>query len=1127
MNVEEHMNDDTRTSSLTPSYRALLFVAVLSIFGSGTAVASVTIQCLSDFCPPEPPEVVADVCPFSVCSKTFEFRVSVEGAPMDSVVLSFTLEPETQPSFERILCAPPDPIEPHDTPCPDPPVVLPPPDVDPTSIALREGTWIVEARVARRTIVETSPPIRIRVLPSGFVLPGPVRLSAVDPNSGEPLVMLRDPGPNYPPSPQDPGGIHTAASEVRIVGMNLDNNPLLEVFAAPIPVGEPTLAPESALPVNDWYLFPAEITGRDPTSGGESFLQVKIPVLPLETTTTCGASPSFFGSIFAKNWRWVIRDPFAQEHRDWAIPSPRDPDPVHDAPPFRMVKPAYPRIDGFGFRNHATDPSYNEFLTVFGTNAYLCVGAFGECATHVPDPLYHLLWWPVYYLAVGATGGSCNGMSSTSLLMAREEVQPEDFEADVHFPAGFDSPGPGSIPKTDDDGNSYLEGVARYADTNFCTPVCSPPKPDNLWANIRMNHGVQISREFLLELIETLGEAIFNPNDLTSIKGVPNATLERIEGSPLNHVLCFFDLGVSVSTEELVDVRSGGHCVTPYKVDGTRIYIYDNKAPGDVARFIEIVGGEYYDYPERRLTDQKQPNQGNAIMAFPIDIWKNGRHLLGLDALVSLIGGDPVEFLYMIAVGSGDMIVTNDAGGRWGWEDDGTFTDSMFGAASIAPLGPPEEGSRTLPLLIAMNQPAPTIRMNADGGRYIFHTGASGHLLQLEASAMPGDKDQLQLGYAGGALRSFDFTPQRDTSLVVPRVGLAIGDEESAVFHWLGLKVPSGKSVGFDADKQSVAAIYRNDTGGPTHHVLALDHGSGPVESFGRMIYGPFDVPAGASHRVVPSSWPEVTEVVSELDFDRDGTPDHSEVITGRAVRTPLAQNASADLSVVKTVVPTSLSLGSNVTYTLTVANAGPDGATDVTLVDALPAHVAISSLTVTTGTCVKSSGLDCNFGDLATGETAVVTYVATPSLRGTLANGATVMGNEGDPDLTNNTAMAALDVPVLVDIKPGGFPNSINLKKEGVVPVAILGDGGFDATTVEPRAVCFGDVDSPSDRDCTHVQSGTRIEDVDRDGDMDLMLHYEVAQTGIDPADAQACLTGTTNTGRGFAGCDSIRIVP
>jgi hypothetical protein len=70
-----------------------------------------------------------------------------------------------------------------------------------------------------------------------------------------------------------------------------------------------------------------------------------------------------------------------------------------------------------------------------------------------------------------------------------------------------------------------------------------------------------------------------------------------------------------------------------------------------------------------------------------------------------------------------------------------------------------------------------------------------------------------------GDLVSFDFTPQRNPHHLVPRIGLVIGEGENAVFNWLGLKVPGGKTVGFGASKEARAASYRNDTGGPTQHI--------------------------------------------------------------------------------------------------------------------------------------------------------------------------------------------------------------------------------------------------------------------------------------------------------------------
>jgi hypothetical protein len=39
-----------------------------------------------------------------------------------------------------------------------------------------------------------------------------------------------------------------------------------------------------------------------------------------------------------------------------------------------------------------------------------------------------------------------------------------------------------------------------------------------------------------------------------------------------------------------------------------------------------------------------------------------------------------------------------------------------------------------------------------------------------------------------------------------------------------------------------------------------------------------------------------------------------------------------------------------------------------------------------------------------------------------------------------------------------------------------------------------------------------------------DLLLHYETSQTGIDPGDTRACLTGKTFGNVSIEGCDSIR---
>lgn len=116
--------------------------------------------------------------------------------------------------------------------------------------------------------------------------------------------------------------------------------------------------------------------------------------------------------------------------------------------------------------------------------------------------------------------------------------------------------------------------------------------------------------------------------------------------------------------------------------------------------------------------------------------------------------------------------------------------------------------------------------------------------------------------------------------------------------------------------------------------------------------------------------------------------------------------------------------------------------------------------------------------------------------------------------------------VNVDVDIKPGSDPNSIKLTNKGVVPVAILTTDTFDAATVDPASVCFGDAEAPDERDCSEAHGTGHLEDVDGDGDEDLVLHYETRETGIDHGDTEACLTGKTSDGVNVRGCDAVRTI-
>jgi choice-of-anchor C domain-containing protein len=119
-----------------------------------------------------------------------------------------------------------------------------------------------------------------------------------------------------------------------------------------------------------------------------------------------------------------------------------------------------------------------------------------------------------------------------------------------------------------------------------------------------------------------------------------------------------------------------------------------------------------------------------------------------------------------------------------------------------------------------------------------------------------------------------------------------------------------------------------------------------------------------------------------------------------------------ADLLVTKTDSPDPVLVRSELSYTVTVTNNGPEPATGVTLIDTLPAEVIFDSATPTQGSCTPESGtVTCDLGDLANGAPATVTIVVIPNAAGILTNTATVTANEPDLNLNNNTVTEATTV--------------------------------------------------------------------------------------------------------------------
>ncbi len=168
----------------------------------------------------------------------------------------------------------------------------------------------------------------------------------------------------------------------------------------------------------------------------------------------------------------------------------------------------------------------------------------------------------------------------------------------------------------------------------------------------------------------------------------------------------------------------------------------------------------------------------------------------------------------------------------------------------------------------------------------------------------------------------------------------------------------------------------------------------------------------------------------------------------------------TADLSITQTDLPDPILTTNNVTYSMTVSNAGPSPATGVIVTDSIPNSATLVSVTPSQGSCSGTTIVTCALGAMAIGGSATISLTVHSTAAATLSNTASVAANELDLNVANNVSVEGTTVtsgttgPVISSLSPanaagGSAAFTLNVNGSGFVsPVSANWNGVSRVTT-------------------------------------------------------------------------------
>ncbi len=198
----------------------------------------------------------------------------------------------------------------------------------------------------------------------------------------------------------------------------------------------------------------------------------------------------------------------------------------------------------------------------------------------------------------------------------------------------------------------------------------------------------------------------------------------------------------------------------------------------------------------------------------------------------------------------------------------------------------------------------------------------------------------------------------------------------------------------------------------PTTHALNVSKAGNGV---GQVMSQPIGIDCGtdcseeypAGTVVKLTAHPEVGSTFAGWSGDGEGEAERTVTLDAAKSVTAtfnLSVAPSADVALAMWANDTSVSVGSNLTYTMSVTNHGPTDASGAMLTNTLPENVDLVSVTASQGSLTTNGNvLTFTLGTLTNGASTSVVIAVVPVTAGTLTNRAVVSAVESDPDLANN----------------------------------------------------------------------------------------------------------------------------